>query len=928
MNRNLFNKLLKYILVASMTICSVLSISFASFSKNTLTSQASFKCADGYSYFAGTPENKSKPLPHNCTKVDDMVQVCENDYVPDPVRICRRDLVVYRCPKPLNPNDFIIHKSIVNPQFSKSEFTSKNLFTSLLIPLKTEAFLGDLVNTIPGNLTNYGDLCTDLKYKDFFSVGNICNTKVFGENPTSKVKPMNLTGNGIPLPDENGLVSYFNETALKSDIKNYPKFKADLYDVLNNDASPYANQLCQAPTKALRANITTSTRGNGCFLGIDCQTYIDIKEIIADIADTCNLQTRTCVSKVRCTRSIHKCEPQPENTIFPITDFNYYIGVEKKDDRGVEQSNGRAVQFQPDYENLPQERTYLPNSGSVGICPNSSEWRPFYVAPKTDFHIYDTNLMENKSVITPFTCVKKGFDLKAAYTILRDAESDCGQRTIIYSDNASVDDSAMLICTPPLTSSIKVPACPGGTSIKPLGDYTNIEGNKCFKSIEPEIYIVDPEVIGEPNCTPKSIKPNSKLNCVFNLSKSFFAGYENNLDFAKIGSNFILPKDSKYESCKPISPLPVLTNEEIIAKGLTKEQYDEQIKQKETEIYYGKITCASLVSTFNSKKYPGYFTLPDGGVKVKIQNIDSTNLATSDNCKIPSTIIKDEVTKKESTQYENLLVCENLKIGNSFKEEIKDIAVQINTSSFVKGKLEAKLGGCADGVADIYDCYSCLSGQAYAPDNPCSQTGESGVTKDTPTTGQKGNTFPSIAVIYETLPPNTPATIKPEGCSQTISGTIQAGGFVPNVGQVIPECAKTGPSTAILESNGSKAEIPTNFSDNNSPTIGAANPIKNVTKVGEPAPIIDLPNNTLPNGTPATFTPSGATTSIKGIIKDNQFIPDPGQKIPVGSTPGLAVGVLKTVDSSTGVLVNIQSNPELIKNIPFVRTGGAARIQN
>ena len=98
-----------------------------------------------------------------------------------------------------------------------------------------------------------------------------------------------------------------------------------------------------------------------------------------------------------------------------------------------------------------------------------------------------------------------------------------------------------------------------------------------------------------------------------------------------------------------------------------------------------------------------------------------------------------------------------------------------------------------------------------------------------------------------------------------------------------------------------------------------------VAKIGSPSPIIELPNSNLPNGTVATFTPNGASISIKGTVKDNQFVPDPGQIIPVGSTPGAAVGVIKTADSTIGVLVNIQSTPELIKNVPIVRTGGAAR---
>jgi hypothetical protein len=897
MKYELFINLPRYTIVTLLTIYSVFSFVFINLNYSSKTSQASFKCPDGYSYFAGNGGDKSKPLPHNCTKSDDMVMSCENDYVEHPTNICQRDLVVYRCPKPLNSNDFIIHKSILDPQVSKLNLNIWEQLANLTKPINASALFGpDPTTFLPDEYKNYGDLCTFVKYKNNFSVNNICNNKIFGENPNSQTKPLNLTSNGIPLPDENGLVSYFNDLALKFDSKDYGKLKTDLYDLFNNDSSLYSNQLCLAPTKALRANVSSSVNTPSCFLGIGCgPTKYTINEVVADVADTCNLQTRTCLSKVRCIRTIHKCEPQ--NLTVPIEEFTYYIGKEQKSDNGEELSNGRAVQFEPDYENLPQDRIYLPNTSTTTICPNSTEWRPFFVAAKTDFQSYDTSLMKDKAIVTPYTCVKKGFNLKAAYTLLRDASQDCGGRQRIYADAASGDDSAMIICTPPLKSSIKVPVCPGGTSINVIGNYTNIEGSKCFKSIEPELYVVDSEVIGEPICTPKNIKPNTKLNCVFNVSKSNFAGYQNNLDLAKIASNpnFVAPIDSKFESCKSTG------------LGLT-----------ESEIYLNKLTCAALSTSLNSKRYPGHFVLPEGGIKVKIQNLDATNLATSDNCKIPSS------TTDGKTTYENLLVCENLSVGENFVEGAKNVVVQVGDFNNNKGTIDARLGGCAEGVADIYDCYKCLSGQAYTPGKPCFQPGESVATKDSPLSGIKNQPAPIIPIKDETLPTGTPAKLTPEGCTTIIAGTIITGGFVPNTGEKIGDCAKPGPTTAALEVDGKKIEIPTNFSNKD---IGVATNVVVETKIGSPAPTIDLPNNALPSGTPATFTPNGASIAIKGTIQDNKFVPVPGQTIPMGSTPGLAIGVLKTADTTTGIKVNIQSSPELIKNVPFVRTGGAAWVK-
>jgi hypothetical protein len=1156
-------KLFTLTIIITLCFSLVCAGTFFFINNNIKQSQASFKCPDGYTYYVGENNNKSKPLPHNCTKADDMILVCENDFIlntnktPLHPKNCVRDLVVFPCSIPLGVNESVIHQSltkkintdglnqgfkdlsgspleqynyIINQLNAKSNDQMKalqelNVYnkptqtssiatntsatqTSSSAPSPYDQLTADqkkgaeiAISKIQSELDNinklknklntisnkfaqvqlddilkdggklgesyaqqseeerdrqaiqdkyseYGDLCTKKQFKDNFNVGNICNREggigqgvkdnyvnsgggfggilgLFANSGAVANSPIVI--GGVPIPDKNGLVSYFN------DLATAEANAAALFDLFNNDSTPYQSQLCRVHTKALKANIATrTTRFNpGCFLGIGCtsdtvNTYID--EAISQVADSCDLQAKTCLSKIKCIRTIHKCEPQ--NFTYPIGDFNYYIGAELKNEFGFDKSNGRSVQFEPDYENLPEDRSFLPNQATRTICPNDTDWRPFYVAARTGFQLYDTSLMRDKPLFTPFTCIKKGFDLRSEIVTIRTRSSkSCGARTEIYGDTASNDGSAFIICTPPLDSDIQVLACPGGTSVKPIGDYTNIEGNKCYKSIEPEIYVVDTDVIGESNCTPKSIKPNTLLNCVFNLSKSNFAEYTGGVDLAKrvSDSSYQAPIDSPYEVCKPIKPLPDLTTDELKTRGTTLEEYKVLQKQKLDEIYFNKITCAALSLNTNAKKYSGHFVLPEGGIVVKILNSNNSILTTSDNCKIPETLVNKVI------EYQNLLICENLKIGNAFAEESKDVFVKIDDFNYVKGKLDARLGGCTEGVSDIYDCYQCTSGQVYVPGKPCFQPGVSVATKDQPVTGKPDSPAPNIPLNYSTVPNGTPAKLTYEGSKVVVNGTIVNGGFVPNKGEKIPADAKTGPSTAILEVDGKKVEIPINLSNDNKPvtttkqtTTGNQNTTQNPTstekpgdpapniplndntipngtpgkliypetneivngtfidggfvpdqgetipkdaatgpgiaileiggkkieipvnlsndanaklstglgatgstpletKIGDSPPAINLPNNNLPNGTPATFTPNGASSPITGIIKNNQFIPDPGQTVPVGSTPGLALGVLKTANSSTGVLVNTKPNSDLLKNVPFVRTGGAAR---
>lgn len=970
--RHTFNVLIFGALILS----TIISLTLFNLSSPAKVSQASFKCPEGYTYVAGSPENKNSPLPHNCTKFDEMVLVCENDYIPNINKTalhpneCIRDLVVFPCSVPLKSNEFIIHQSLSKKQFptyagdlntpiqqynfltdsinSKiieqqnivnklklfekptaataasnaaanppiiSEFDKlstkekeasatalknnqeildkliqeKNNITSISSNIN-ESTLDQILKNPDGginvtlgfyniiktvNYSRYGDLCTKIEFKDSFSTGNICNRNGGIGNAIKETysegglftPPSNVKSNigGVPLPDKNGLVSYFNELAYKVDIKDYGRFKEDLFDLLNNDSSPYAVQLCLAPTKALRANVTSQSRGNGCIFGIDCQTFTKIIEAVADVADTCDIVAKTCRSVLKCTRTIHKCEPQ--DVTYPIGEFNYYIGKENKDKNGNEISNGRAVQFEPDYENLPKERTFLPNQATNGICPNSQDWRLFYVGTKTDFHLYDTTLLEDKPLFTPFTCVKKGFDLRSEIVLLRDNDNPgCGARTEIYGDTAASDDSALIICTPPLDSDIKVLVCPGGTSINKLGSYTNIDSTKCFKSIAAEEFVVDESVVENGKCKPNELKPDDNVTCLFKLNKANFAGY-NNLE--------------------------------------------------------------SIQDFSNIKKYPGIFILPPEGIKTKIQDNDSKTISTSDSCKIPfieNTVTKDGVTTSEK-QYENILICENIKIPSDITTGTKKLTLNIGDFNYPKGVIEAKLGGCSEGQLDIYNCFKCLSGQKYVATSACFQPGNSVATTTNPISGTPGGTAPTIPLANETLPNGTPATFTPEGSIEKVKGTIQNGGFVPNEREKLPTDVKEGPSKGILEVNGKKVEIPTNFSkDETKQTLGATEPKPITAKIGDPLPSVSIVNNRAPDGTPATFTPAGASTALTGKIQNNQFVPDPGQTIPVGSTPGLAVGILKINGASTGVAINLQSIPDLIKDVPFVRTGGAARI--
>ena len=77
--------------------------------------------------------------------------------------------------------------------------------------------------------------------------------------------------------------------------------------------------------------------------------------------------------------------------------------------------------------------------------------------------------------------------------------------------------------------------------------------------------------------------------------------------------------------------------------------------------------------------------------------------------------------------------------------------------------------------------------------------------------------------------------------------------------------------------------------------------------VGTLFPSIPLTGGSIPNGTPATFTPAGSATIITGTIVNNVFVPTPGQIIPLDATTGPATGTL-TVPGATPPSITVATN--------------------
>lgn len=65
-------------------------------------------------------------------------------------------------------------------------------------------------------------------------------------------------------------------------------------------------------------------------------------------------------------------------------------------------------------------------------------------------------------------------------------------------------------------------------------------------------------------------------------------------------------------------------------------------------------------------------------------------------------------------------------------------------------------------------------------------------------TGTIGDDFPSFELSGHNIPSGTSASLTVSGCTDTISGTITNGSFVPISGTVIPACATTGSASGTL----------------------------------------------------------------------------------------------------------------------------------
>jgi hypothetical protein len=222
-----------------------------------------------------------------------------------------------------------------------------------------------------------------------------------------------------------------------------------------------------------------------------------------------------------------------------------------------------------------------------------------------------------------------------------------------------------------------------------------------------------------------------------------------------------------------------------------------------------------------------------------------------------------------------------------------------------------------------------VSGQTLSiPTNfsPASGTNNVG-TVSTPITGTQGNAVPNVTITGNTSTNGTTATLTLPGTTTPITGTITNGVFTPNANQTIPTGTTTGPGTAILIIDNKIIAVPVNIdpAPNTAPIIGTTtitttNPIGG--SIGSQSPVIPLVGNNSPNGTVATFTPTGVTTPITGTIINGNFIPNIGQTIPTGTTTGPSTGTLKIGNQTLIVPTNFIA----VQTVPTSGGGGGASI--
>jgi hypothetical protein len=207
-----------------------------------------------------------------------------------------------------------------------------------------------------------------------------------------------------------------------------------------------------------------------------------------------------------------------------------------------------------------------------------------------------------------------------------------------------------------------------------------------------------------------------------------------------------------------------------------------------------------------------------------------------------------------------------------------------------------------------------------------------GTVSASPITGIVGITpMPNIPLNGNTLPDGTSATFTPAG-GTPIQGTIQNNSFVPSNGALIPANATIGSQNGVLSSDGvPSVNVPTNFSQ---PTLGTVAPGTILTGIpGQPFnQSIPLVGSNLPNGTPATFTPEGCTTTnvISGTIQNGDFVPTAGQTLPSCATTGAQTGTLTsplTPNQSADVPTNFNQSTTPISD-PGVNVGDAIEAIN
>jgi hypothetical protein len=234
--------------------------------------------------------------------------------------------------------------------------------------------------------------------------------------------------------------------------------------------------------------------------------------------------------------------------------------------------------------------------------------------------------------------------------------------------------------------------------------------------------------------------------------------------------------------------------------------------------------------------------------------------------------------------------------------------------------LDSVLGAGGTGIIKYITC----AGIPNVPDLPTTTNFLPPIIPSGTTSGNKGDTFPTILVSNNPVQSCTTATFQPFGSTVIIQGSIVNGNFVPTAGQIIPFDVTLGNSSGIITQNSTAGINCTTTNGIPTPNItittlyGQIIPTGSVGGIiGSVFPVITIINPPIQACSLATFNGASSTTTIQGSIVNGNFVPNPTSGVN-GSVPIIPLD--SVLNSSTGVinLTNCSINGSTPKDIDII----------